>query len=56
MAPVQNIHFPLELQRSEAVPDDADWQPSGQANVSAVARAANNTNTHAATSWRTSGL
>lgn len=54
--PVQNRHVPLSLQRSAAAADDAVWHPSGQANVSAVARTAKAINTHTTNKRRTRGL
>lgn len=54
--PVQKIQAPELLHSSAAFAEPEDWHPSGHETTSAVATAANRTNTHAASSWRTAGL
>lgn len=55
-AAVQKTHTPLASHRAAAARDDAHWQPSGHANVSAVARKAKTASRIAARARRTAEL
>jgi len=55
-AALQKMHAPVALQLSAALRESPDWQPSGQASASVVARTTNRVSRQTASNRRTTGL